>query len=214
MYGMVFFLTQFLQDVQGHSALVTGLGFLPTPISVFLSSQLTSRSLVRILPVRAIMIMGSILSIAGLALMTQLHASTPYAEILPGLVLIGMGMGTSFVSLTTAALHDVVPSDAGAASGLINVMQQLGAAFGLAVLVSVFDSVGGRSGAAGLGATPSVVHGMDVTFGAGALFAVAALAIIVFVVRTPAPSDAAQPVEAAGCEEELTAERLGELEAA
>src|SRR5579863_9703910 len=51
MYGMIFFLTQFLQDIQGHSALVTGVGFLPTPTSVFLSSQLASRVLVRHLPV-------------------------------------------------------------------------------------------------------------------------------------------------------------------
>ena len=113
-------------------------------------------------------------------------------------------MGTSFVSLTTAALHDVAPEDAGAASGLINVMQQLGAALGLAVLVTVFDGVAGRSGAAGLGATASVVHGIDVTFGVAALFAMAALAIVVFVVRAPSPAVSEEPVT----------EQVPELEAA
>jgi EmrB/QacA subfamily drug resistance transporter len=189
MYGMVFFLTQFLQDVQGRSALVTGLAFLPTPMTVFLSSQLTSRVLVRRLPVKAIMVMGSVLSAAGLALLTQLHAGTPYAEILCALILIGAGMGTTFVSLTTAALHGVAPAEAGAASGLINVMQQLGAALGLAVLVTVFDSVSNVGAvSSGLSAAASVVHGIDVTFAAGVAFALAALAIVVFVVRTPSPS--------------------------
>jgi hypothetical protein len=122
-------------------------------------------------------------------------------------------MGTSFVSLTTAALHDVAPEDAGAASGLINVMQQLGAALGLAVLVTVFDGVGSRSGANGLSATATVVHGIDVTFGVAALFALAALAIVVFVVRTPSSVPAAEPsAEMADTAE--TAETMRELEAA
>jgi EmrB/QacA subfamily drug resistance transporter len=187
MYGMVFFLTQFLQDVQGHSALVTGLAFLPAPITVFLSSQLTSRVLLRRLPVKAIMVFGSVLSAAGLATLTQLHADTPYIDILGGLILIGAGMGTSFVSLTTAALHGVAPGDAGAASGLVNVTQQLGAALGLAVLVTVFESSAGGAAGHGLGLASSAVHGIDVTFAAGVAFALAALAIVVFMVRTPAP---------------------------
>jgi hypothetical protein len=110
-------------------------------------------------------------------------------------------MGVSFVSLTTAGLAGVAPSDAGAASGLINVMQQLGAALGLAVLVTVFDSVtsgahtvglsqvAGVSGAAGVAARAALVHGMDVTFEAGAAFALAALAIVALFVRTPARAD-------------------------
>ena len=109
-------------------------------------------------------------------------------------------MGVSFVSLTTAGLAGVAPSDAGAASGLINVMQQLGAALGLAVLVTIFDSVtaGGHSvglsqvadrGAAGATARAALVHGMDVTFAAGAGFALAALAIVALFVRTPARAE-------------------------
>jgi hypothetical protein len=91
----------------------------------------------------------------------------------------------------------VARSDAGAASGLINVMQQLGAALGLAVLVTVFDGVtrgshiglsqvAGVHGAAGVAARASLVHGMDVTFAAGAGFALAALAIVALFVRAPA----------------------------
>jgi EmrB/QacA subfamily drug resistance transporter len=173
MYGMVFFLTQFLQTVQHHSALVTGLGFLPTPTSVFLSSQLASRYLTRLVPVKVLMLAGSALSAGGLLLATQLQPSTPYPQLLASLVMIGAGMGLSFVSLTTAALDGIAPHDAGAASGLINVVQQLGAALGLAVLVTVFDSVGGGG----------IVHRMDVTFAAAAVFALAAVAIVAVFVR-------------------------------
>jgi EmrB/QacA subfamily drug resistance transporter len=192
MYGMVFFLTQFLQDIQHHSALITGIGFLPTPISVFVSSQVVSRVLVGRVQAKVLMVAGSSLSALGLLIATQLHPSTPYPQLLLTLVLIGVGMGTSFVSLTTAALADVAPRDAGAASGLINVMQQLGAALGLAVLVTVFNSSTRHS--AGLGhavsaaAQAKLVHGIDLTFAAGAIFALAALAIVTLVVRTPRPA--------------------------
>ena len=210
MYGMIFFLTQFLQDIQRHSSLITGIGFLPTPTSVFLASQLTSRVLVNRLPAKVLMIMGTACSALGLLLATQLHANTPYPQVLISLILIGTGMGISFVSLTTAGLAGVAPSDAGAASGLINVMQQVGAALGLAVLVTVFDTVtpsarsGGLSAAAHAGATArtALVHGIDVTMAAGAGFALVALAIVALLVRTPAP---AQVIEAADMELEAAA---------
>jgi len=210
MYGMIFFLTQFLQDIQRHSSLITGIGFLPTPTSVFLASQLTSRVLVNRLPAKVLMIMGTACSALGLLLATQLNAGTPYPQVLVSLILIGTGMGISFVSLTTAGLAGVAPSDAGAASGLINVMQQLGAALGLAVLVTVFDTVtpGARSGGlstaahAGAAARSALVHGIDVTMAAGAGFALVALAIVALLVRTPAP---AQVIEAADMELEAAA---------
>ena len=144
------------------------------------------------------MIMGTTLSAGGLLLATQLHTGSTYPQVLASLILIGTGMGVSFVSLTTAGLAGVAPSDAGAASGLINVMQQLGAALGLAVLVTIFDTVTSAThtvglsqvaalrGAAGAAARAALVHGMDVTFAAGAGFALAALVIVVLFVRTPA----------------------------
>jgi EmrB/QacA subfamily drug resistance transporter len=199
MYGMIFFLTQFLQDIQGHSSLITGIGFLPAPTSVFLSSQVTSKVLVNRLPAKALMVIGSSLSALGLLLATQLHAGTSYPQVLASLILLGTGMGVSFVSLTTAGLAGVSPVDAGAASGLINVMQQLGAALGLAVLVTVFDSVA-HPGPAGLGlaAGPAgraaLVHGMDVTFGAAAAFALAAVAVVAVAVRTPKPAEWPAPL--------------------
>ena len=133
---------------------------------------------------KPLMIAGSVSSAAGLILLTQLTAGTPYPELLASLILIGTGMGLSFVSLTTAALHGVAPADAGAASGLINVVQQLGAALGLAVLVTVFDSIQGANGLIGASAG-TAVHSLDVTFAVGAAFALAALAIVAGLIRNP-----------------------------
>jgi EmrB/QacA subfamily drug resistance transporter len=190
MYGMVFFLTQFLQDIQHHSPLATGLGFLPTPISVFASSQFTSRVLAGRVPAKTLMLAGSAISAAGLLLATQLHAGTPYGQILVTLVLIGVGMGISFVSLTTAALAGVAPQDAGAASGLINVSQQLGAALGLAVLVTVFESfTRARFGTAA--ASSQLVHGVDLTFAVAAALSLAALSVVALFIRTPEQPDVA-----------------------
>jgi EmrB/QacA subfamily drug resistance transporter len=206
LYGMIFFLTQFLQDIQGHSALVTGVGFLPAPLMVFLSSQLSSRVLVTRLPAKALMIVGSVISTGGLFLASQLHSGSPYAQILPSLIMLGAGMGVSFVSLTTAGLAGIDPRDAGAASGLINVMQQLGAALGLAVLVTVFDTITGGAASAlghatGAAARATIVHGMDLTFVAAAIFALAGLAAVLLMVRTPAVSASAEEIEAVGAVE-------------
>jgi predicted MFS family arabinose efflux permease len=187
MYGMFFFLGQFLQDVQGYSPLRAGLAFLPMPASVFLSSQLTSRVLVRRFPQKAVMLLGISSSMVGLLLVTQLSASPSYALIAMALVLMGAGAGVSFVSLTSASLADVAPGDAGAASGLINVSQQLGAAIGLAVLVTVFDSATNHAGA---GTTAEVfVHGVRTVCLVGAGFAVAAFALVALLVRPAGATD-------------------------
>lgn len=183
MYGLFFFLSQFFQDVQHYSPLKAGVAFLPMPVSVFAASQLTSRVLVRRLPGRTVMMGGILLVLAGLLGATQLRASTPYAQIVVWLVLVGAGSGVSFVSLTSAALADVDVADAGAASGLVNVSQQLGAALGLAVLVSAFGVFTGHAqlgsgGPTTVPAVDAVVRGLDDVFGIGAVLAAAALVAV------------------------------------
>ncbi len=103
-YGLFYFLAQFLQDVQGYSPLRAGVAFLPMPISVFLFSQLTSRVLLRRLPEKAVMVMGTSIATLGLLLATRVGAGTSYLQIVPSLVLIGAGSGMTFVSLTNASL--------------------------------------------------------------------------------------------------------------
>ena len=191
MYGLFFFLSQFLQDVQRFSPLVVGVAFLPMPASVFLSSQLTGRVLLRRLPPRIVMMTGATVVTLGLLLATGTHTSTPYTHIVIAMVLIGAGMGMSFVSLTSASLSDVSPEDAGAASGLVNVSQQIGGAVGLAIFVTAFDAVTGHAQLGGrhLGvlatahANALLAHGMDDVFTLGAVFSLAALVMVVLGVR-------------------------------
>ena len=103
------------------------------------------------------------------------------------LVLMGAGAGVSFVSLTSASLADVAPGDAGAASGLINVSQQLGAAVGLAVLVTIFDSATHHAGS-GMTAD-TFVHGVRTVCSVGAGFAASAFSLVALLVRPARPTD-------------------------
>lgn len=187
MYGLFFFMSQFLQDIQHYSPLAAGVAFLPMPASVFLSSQLTSRVLVRRLPLRVATMMGITLAGIGLLLATQLEPASSYGQVVAWFVLVGSGTGISFVTLTTASLHEVQPADAGAASGLINVSQQLGAALGLALLVTLFGLSTGhvQLGASHPGSGNAVAHfqavvvaGLHDVFGLGVLLSVLALALV------------------------------------
>ena len=205
MYGMFFFLSQFLQDVQGYSPLRTGVGFLPIPVTVFLASQLTGRVLVRHVPAKVLMLSGISLTTLSLVLSSRLHVGASYGQVVVDLVLLGAGTGISLVSLTSASLAGVEPKHAGAASGLVNVTQQIGAALGLAVLVTVFGDVtkhaqlGAHVASAVAGGTQStLVHGLDDVFGLAALFALMALVLVAVMVRpeagrAPVPQAAMAP---------------------
>ena len=123
MFGLFFFLTQFLQDVLGYNALTTGFAFLPLPVTVFLVSQLTSRVLIRRVHAKVLMVGGVALGTTGFALASGLDPSSSYGHVLASLLLFAVGNGLSFVPLTQAALEGVPAKDAGAASGLVNVTQ-------------------------------------------------------------------------------------------
>jgi MFS family permease len=205
MYGMFFFVGQFLQDVQGYSPLRTGLSFLPMPLAVFVSSQLVSKVLIGRVRPKALIMTGIGLTVVALLLSSQLHAGATYPQILVSLVLLGLGSGTALVPLTTAGLAGVEPGDAGAASGLVNVTQQLGAALGLAVLVTVLSGAAGHAQLKAGAAVPTdMVHGLDLTFGVAALFGIAALVLVALLVHLPgADRDAAVDAESRVDEFEL-----------
>ena len=159
------------------------------PLSVFASSQLTSRVLLRRFPEKMVMVAGASLATVGLLLATQISAGTSYLQIVPSLVLIGIGSGMTFVSLTNASLHEVEPHIAGAASGLVNVSQQLGAAVDLAVLVTVFNALDGHASLAAAGTANAIVHPIDSIFAVAALFTLGSLATILTGVRTAKADD-------------------------
>jgi EmrB/QacA subfamily drug resistance transporter len=140
MMGMFFFLTQFLQTVLGYSPLRSGLAFLPLTVMVFTSSQISARFLSERFSQRTLVVAGITVSTIALLWLSRLDATSGYPSLLGPLLMFGIGNGTAFVPLTAASLSGVEPADAGAASGLVNVMQQVGGSLGLAVLVTVFGS--------------------------------------------------------------------------
>jgi EmrB/QacA subfamily drug resistance transporter len=198
MFGMFFFLTQFLQEVLGFSPLRAGVAFLPMTAALFTVSRLTPRLVPRFGP-KPLMVAGLLPVVTGMAWLAQISPATTYTSgILGPMLLIGAGMGVAFVPLTMASLHGVAPQDSGAAASMVNVMQQIGGALGLAILVTVSGSA--SHGAAGHTATalPSahqiVVHGMASSFTVAAVFDAVALLLVVLVLRM---SQAAQSATAA-----------------
>lgn len=195
-YGMFFFLTQFLQDVRGYSALRTGFAFVAIPVTVFSFSQLTTRVLIPRFNAKLLMLIGMGLSLLGLLFATQIHTGTPYAQILVTLLLFGMGNGIGFVTLTGAALSGVDSRDAGAASGVVNVTQQLGPAIGVAILATVFATATGRGAISAL-SDATFTHGLDSVFWLASAFAGAAVAVVAFTVPSrPVGAPAAPHVAA------------------
>jgi EmrB/QacA subfamily drug resistance transporter len=153
MLAMFFLMVQYLEDVLRLSPLVTGLAFLPMPLSIFAVSRIISRLVERFGPERLVTA-GALLRVVGFLPLTQLGPGTPFAVIVGALLCTGISAGLTFMPLTTLALRDVEPEHAGAASGLFQTMQQLGGAVGLAIVASTYAAfavpgdflAGGRAG--------------------------------------------------------------------
>jgi hypothetical protein len=140
MIGQFFFLTLFVQDVLGYSSLRAGFAFLPITAAIITSSQFAARSLPRIGPKR-LMTAGALFGVVGLAWLTQVSVTSGYLDgILGPMPVFGLGMGLLFVPLTIIAVSGVPPHETGAASSLLNVMQQIGGSLGLSILVTVFGT--------------------------------------------------------------------------
>jgi EmrB/QacA subfamily drug resistance transporter len=202
MFGMFFFLTQFVQEVLGFSPLRAGVAFLPLTIALFAVSRLAPRLVARF-PAKPLMVAGLLPVIAAMAWLSRVSASTSYLTGLLGpMLLLGAGIGVVFVPLTTASLAGVAPEDSGAAASLVNVMQQVGGSVGLAALVSVFGTATRnalahpRPGLTGPALTQSVhAHGMAVSFGVAAVFDVCALLLVLLTIsgRRATPAAAPEP---------------------
>ncbi|MGG8407337.1 MFS transporter [Streptomyces sp. 12297] len=139
-FGMFFFLTLFVQNVLDFSPLQAGLAFLPISAVIAVGAGLTSQLLPKFGP-KPFMVIGALLSAAGLAWLTLTDIQSTYlGSILGPMLVFGMGMGLQFVSLTLMALSRVPDQESGAASGLLNATQQVGGSLGLSILVTVFGT--------------------------------------------------------------------------
>jgi EmrB/QacA subfamily drug resistance transporter len=137
MFGMFYFLTFFVQGVMGFSPLKTGVAFLPFCVVIVIGSGIAAHILPRVGP-KILITLGSILATVALFFFATVNADTSYwTQLLPMILLMAAGMSFIFVPLTTTAVAKVAHTDAGLASALLNVGQQVGGSIGLAVLATV-----------------------------------------------------------------------------
>ncbi len=143
MFAMFYFLSQYIQNIMGYSSLGAGVAFLPFCFGLVAAAGMASSLINRFDP-RYLAGIGTLLAAAGLFLFSRLPFDTTYpvtfvegsyvSDILPGILLMSFGMGLVFVPLTLTAVHHLRDEDSGIGSGVLNTMQQVGGALGLAVL--------------------------------------------------------------------------------
>jgi len=210
LFGMFFFLTLFVQNVLGYSPLRAGLAFLPITGALIVTSQFASQAMPRFGP-RRLMGVGAVLAATGLAWLSQVSVTSGYLDgILGPMLVFGFGMGLLFVPLTIVAVSGVSREESGAASSLLNVMQQVGGSLGLSILVTVFGTAS-RSAARDqvaqffANATPALraqfqqtgqlpapyagnvlSHGISMAFELSVVFAALALLVSLVVIRARA----------------------------
>ena len=137
LFSMFFYLTQFVQEILGYSALKAGFAFVPVSIAIVISAQIASRVIGRVGP-RPLVILGCVVAGLGLLWLSTITANSGYITLLlPTMIIIAIGLGLVFVPITLTAVAGVASADAGIASAMLNVTQQIGGTTGLAVLVTV-----------------------------------------------------------------------------
>jgi EmrB/QacA subfamily drug resistance transporter len=180
MFGVFLFLTYFLQQSLGYSPLKTGIAFLPLTGALVVTAGLSTRMVPRTGP-RPVVAGGMVLTAVGLVLLAQLGVHASYAtQVLPGLTIMGAGIGLVFPPATDLATLGVDASDAGVASALVNTTTQVGGSLGTALLntlaaTAASSFVAGKQPTAALLAH-AAVHGYTTAFWwAAGIFAIGAL---------------------------------------
>jgi len=138
MFGMFLFLTYYFQVVLGYSPVKTGMAYLPLTAAIITgSTQISARLMSRVAP-RMLMVPGMILAASGMLVFTQLTAHSAYAsQIMPGMILMGLGMGLTFMPVFATATAGVAPQDAGVTSATVNTSQQVGGSIGTSLLNTI-----------------------------------------------------------------------------
>src|SRR4051794_26721295 len=201
MFSVFLFLTYYFQGVLHYSALKAGVAFLPFPLGVITSSTIASRTLPRFGP-RVLAAGGFSLAVVGMLWLTQLPAESAYlTHVVPSMLLISLGLGHVFVPLSSTALLGVPNHDAGAASALVNTMQQVGGALGVAFLNTIATSATASYAVSHGGVSPAaVVHGFTSAFAVAAGIMAVALVVVIGLIRGPSaerpdPAEQAYDVE-------------------
>jgi len=154
MFAMFYFLSQYIQNVMGYSPLHAGLAFLPFSAGIIVAAGISSNLVARIDP-RWLAGTGTLMATIALFGFSRIpyDSTVPLAntqanyvtDILPFIILMSLGMGATFVPVTLTAVHHLRSEDSGIGSGVLNTMQQVGGALGLAILATVATHQGTSS---------------------------------------------------------------------
>jgi EmrB/QacA subfamily drug resistance transporter len=184
MFGMFFMGSLYLQLVQGYDALQIGLAFLPICIIMGALTGRYSEPLIMRFGARRLLFPGLGLVAAGLILFTRAPVDATYAiDVLPVLILMGVGIGICFPALMTIAMSGATKADAGLASGLVNTTAQVGGALGLAVLATLSTERSDSLEAAGRSTAEALTSGYHLSFWIAAGLVLAAIAVAAIVIQ-------------------------------
>jgi EmrB/QacA subfamily drug resistance transporter len=184
MFGMFFMGSLYLQLVQGYDALQIGLAFLPICIIMGTLTGRYSEPLIMRFGARRLLFPGLGLVAAGLILFTRAPVDATYVvDVLPVLILMGIGIGICFPALMTIAMSGATRADAGLASGLVNTTAQVGGAVGLAVLATLSTSRSDSLEAAGHSTASALTSGYHLAFWIAAGLVVAAIGVAALVLQ-------------------------------
>jgi EmrB/QacA subfamily drug resistance transporter len=197
LFSMFLMLTLYMQQVLGYSPLKSGVAYLAVAGSAILTSTVAAQLVTRV-GVKPVLLTGMAFMTAGLVFFTQVSVHGSYlADLLPGFLLVAVGIGFAFVPISIAALAGVQPSEAGLASGLINTSQQIGGALGIAILSTIATTRTSDKLAAGVSQHAALVDGFRLAFMVGVgIAAVGVLAAIALIRRDElqqAPAVEAEP---------------------
>ena len=196
MFAWFFLSALYLQAVLGYSPIQVGLAFLPANLIMGAFSLGLSARIVMRFGLRKPLGLGLTLAAIGLALFVRAPVDGAFpVDVLPSMVLLGMGAGMAFNPVLLAAMSDVDPSESGLASGVVNTAFMMGGALGLAVLVSLASSRTDSLTASGDGPLAALNGGYHLAFLVGALFAASAAVVGGVLLRTRHQAPAAAPVD-------------------
>jgi EmrB/QacA subfamily drug resistance transporter len=182
MFGMFLMLTLYMQQVLHYSPMKTGVAYLAVAGTAILWSAIAAQLVTRI-GVKPVLVAGMISLTAGLVYFTQVSVGGSYVtDLLPGFLLIAVGLGFSFVPISIAALAGVQPAEAGLASGLINTSQQIGGALGIAALSAIATSTTSDEVSQGTALNLALTDGFQGAFIGGAAVALIGILVALLVV--------------------------------
>jgi EmrB/QacA subfamily drug resistance transporter len=195
LFSMFFFISLYMQQVLGYSALEAGLAYLPLAGGIIVAAG-GSAGLVTRFGFKPVLVTGLIITAAGLLWFTQVDAGGSYlSDLLGPMLLAAVGLGLAFVSMTVAAVSGVEAHEAGLASGLINTSQQIGGALGLAILATIANARTEDAVTSGSSMPSALTEGFQAAFAVGAGFAIAGAVLAMILVSGRASREHAEAAQ-------------------